>query len=95
MKKEQIKYSFVLLTILIMFSIGYQWNQSRKLDEHYFDRLKLIKSRMVHGSSADTLKELNDYQDQTELCMHLDGYNGLEIMELRTKAFQAAMQESK
>ena len=48
---------------------------------------------MVHGSLADTLKELNDYQDQTELCMHLDGYNGLEIMELRTKAFQAAMQE--
>jgi hypothetical protein len=93
MKKEHFKHLLGLLAILSMFYVSYQWNQSRKLDEHYFDRLKLIKSRMVHGSSADTLKELNDYQDQTELCMHLDGYNGLKIMELRIKAFQAAMQE--
>lgn len=93
MKKENIKYLLGLLTVLSIFYVGYHWNQSRKLDEYYFDRLKLVKSLMIHGSSADTLKELNDYQDQTELCMHLDGYNGLEIMELRTKAFQAAFQE--
>ena len=90
--KKNSKYIFALFVIAII-CLGYQWNQSRKLDAYYFERFKSIKSGMIFGSSVDSLEELNRYHDQTEQCMHLDGYNGLEIMNLRTEAFRAAWNE--
>lgn len=84
-----IAFGFILNTIYSNFS-----NRS-KLDNHYLERLKEIKSRMIYGSPADTMKDLDTYQDQTELCMHLDGYNGIEIMKIRCKAFAEAINEKK
>lgn len=93
MKKETLKYLTYVLVAIATVYIGYRWDNAKKLDSFYLEQLTMVKSRMIFGSSVDSAKELNAYQDQIELCMHLDGYNGIEIMNLRTKAFQAALQE--
>lgn len=91
-------YIAMLVAIGVGFSLGVgyaQISKKPKLDKYYFDRFKAIKSRMIYGSSVDTKKELEDYQDQTERCMHLDGYNGIEVMDMRCKAFAEAVKEGK
>ena len=88
MKKYIVFY--VLIAVSTAGYFGYKWDQSRKLDAYYFDQLKVIKSRMIYGSSADTQQELGKYQDHIELCMHLDGYNGFQIMEFRINTFEKA-----
>lgn len=92
-KKRNI-YTVVILLLMLMASLFYNWSQSNKLDAYYLDRFKSIKSRMIYQSSVDTKKELNDYHDLTEFCMHLDGYNGLEIQNIKSRAFLEAAQES-
>lgn len=95
MKKEPLKYLTYALVDIATVCIGHRWNQARKLDTFYFEQLKTVKSLMIFDSTVDSSRELNAYQDQIELCMHLDGYNGIEVMKLRTKAFQAALTEGK
>lgn len=87
-------YVIILISIGFGLGIGYsRISKKRKLDNYYFDRFKGVKSRMIHGSLVDTKKELEDYEDQTELYMHLDGYNGVEILDMRVRAAIAAAQE--
>lgn len=95
MNKEHYKYLAYFFISIVSVYIGFRWNQARKLDNFYLEQLKMVKYRMIFGSSVDSAQELNEYQDQIELCMHLDGYNGIEIMKLRTKAFQSALEEHK
>ena len=92
----KVKMSFLSLVLVVGFGLGIgysQFSKKSKLDKYYFDRFKMIKDSMIYGSAADTMKELEDYQDQTELCMHLDGYNGIEVMDVRCKAFKAALEK--
>lgn len=94
------KRKLILISMLITFGFGLgivysKTNKKSKLDHHYFERLKMIKNGMLYGSPADNEKELGRYQDHTELCMHLDGYNGLEIMDMRCKAFIEAAKEGR
>ena len=84
---------FVMLIVCFGLGVGYShFSKKSDLDKYYFDRFKRIKSSMIYGSSTDTEQELSDYHDQTELCMYLDGYNGVEIMDVRCKAFAAAFE---
>lgn len=79
---------FIFLTILSFF-IGFSFNkntQREKLDSYYTNRFKMIKKEMLKNQSIDSKGGISRYHDITELCMHLDGYNGLEIMEIRIKS---------
>ena len=89
-------YVLALVSFGFFLNIVYSNISNRsKLNQNYIERLTEIKGIMLYGSANDTMKELNDYQDQTELCMHLDGYNGIEIMNIRSKAFTAAFEDQK
>ena len=69
--------------------------EKKKLDIYYLDALQMVKSGMIYGSSVDSQDDLGRHQDHIEVCMHLDGYNGPQIMELRYKAFENAMLKGK
>ncbi len=93
---KDVIYIIALISIGFCLGIGYlQLSKKAKLDSYYFDRFKDVKSRMINGSSIDTKKELDDYEDQTELYMHLDGYDGVEILDMRVKAGIDAAREKK
>lgn len=84
------------LLILSGFCIGMLYsniNKRSQLDQFYFDQFKSIKSRLIYGSTVDSKKALEDFEDQTEFYMHLDGYNGVEILAIKCKALIEASQE--
>lgn len=94
MKKKLI---YITVIAVIGFSLGIAYAKISKksnLDKHYLDCLRTVKSRMMYGSSVDTNKELADYQDHIELCMHLDGYDGVEIMDMKLQALDEALRQT-
>ena len=56
------------------------------LDEHYHSCWKIVKQRWHYGSAVDSRKDLEDYEDRLELYMHLDGYNAVEILNMKCQA---------
>lgn len=70
-------------------------NNKSKLDKHYLGCLIAVKSRLIYDSSVDSRKSLEDYEDKIELYMHLDGYNGVEILEMKCEALIEAAKEGK
>ena len=92
MKKR--KHLFIILSLF--FCLGFFCKKiynNNSLDNYYYKQLKFIESRKIRKSSIDTEKELNDYIDTIELYMHIDGYNGLEVDEIRRKAIRAVIVE--
>lgn len=96
------KNNILFLTMLVFLLTGLAFFSSNiykrvvnqaKLDEYYLNSLKSVKSRLLYGSSVDTKKDLEDYQDRIELYMYLEGYNGIEIMDIRCKALVEATRE--
>lgn len=90
----------IIVTILIFlgFVSGIIFEKSEnkaKLDKHYLDSLTTVKSRLFYGSAVDSRKSLEDFEDRLELYMHLDGYNGVEILQMKCKAIGNASQEKK
>ncbi len=91
-KKNKYLIGLIILSLVgVGVTLSCEDSKKSKLDKYYLERFKSIKSRMIYGSSADSEKDLNDYHDQTELCMHQDGYTGPEIMEIRIQAFREAL----
>lgn len=71
--------------------INYKKIDSRsKLDEYYSDSLKTVKSGLLYGSHVDTRESLENYENKLELYMHLDGYNGAEITQMKCDAIISA-----
>ena len=94
--KRRVYFSIGLVVLGTCLAIGcYQINKKSELDNHYFERFKAIKSRLLYGSNVDTKKELEDYEDQTELYMHMDGYSDKEILDMKVDAIVAATKEKR
>lgn len=94
-RKNFKKNLLIILALTGLGFFGYETYKKSNKDDYYIERFKLVKSRMIYGSTIDTEQELNDYHDQTEVSMYQDGYTGPEIMEIRTKAFKEALSEGK
>lgn len=91
MKKIIYLTTFITLGFFLGISFANTKNRSQ-LDQYYLDCLKSVKSRLIYGSSVDSKEELEAYEDRTEFYMHLDGYNGAEILNMKV---QATMESSK
>jgi hypothetical protein len=83
-------YIAILIAIVLIYS---QISKKNKLYSYYFSSFKSVKERLLNGSEVDTKKKLEDYEDRLELYMHLDGYNGAEILEMKVKAKSEVFQE--
>ncbi len=86
---------YIVVFCLVLGYWGFSNVKKSELNDYYFDRFKTIKSGMIYGSTNDSQEELSRYHDETEICMHLDGYNGMEIMKIRNKAFSEVLSERK
>ncbi len=84
------------MLIIIVTAYAYvQIDKKAKLDQHYFRRLKGVKEKLMYGSLVDTREQLEKYEDQTELFMHLDGYNDKEILRMKCNAIIEVCKEHK
>lgn len=93
-------YKFFIYIIVIGLGlasgIAYtKYDNKTKLDKHYFESLTVLKSRLLFNSIVDSRKSLEDYEDKIELHMHLDGYNSLEILDMKCQATIEAVRVNK
>jgi len=56
------------------------------LDQHYIFSLAVVSYGLRYGSPVDTKEELEKFEVQLQLFMHLDGYNAYEIADMRADA---------
>ena len=98
MNKNIKKFLFSTTLVSIGFGLGIiylEMDSKSKLDKYYLDCLIVVKSRLINGSSVDSKKSIEDYEEKIELYMHLDGYNGIEILDMKCKALIEVIKEGK
>lgn len=88
------KISLIICIILGLFISSSMFLKKRALDKYYLERFTTVKKRMLSGSNIDSKQSLDSEHDQIELLMHLDGYDAIDVMKIRVKAFKQACIES-